>query len=206
MSTDVAEQYGFGDPLEIVLKDPGDYLNLYNYTFLLDSHPVRIVIPVIAGFNKAVKLAVALNFAVKLEIRQPDRELLKEVEGVLDFYLHRSHVRQPIDFFHTTLTSFFYNDPITLWEINEETPATAEKDQECEECEFFNRCGGYFKQPDRTYRCDGIKRIFQTLANAAEEMTRDLATFEKIETGEVLAAPYLNWRRSHAKAAHPLST
>ena len=181
MTPDIADKHGFGDPLEIVLKDPGDYLNLYSYTFLLDSHPVRIVIPVIAGFSKAVKLAVALNFAVKIEMRQPDSELLKEVEEVLDFYLHRSHVRQPIDFFHTTFTSFFYDDPISLWEINEETPATVEKDQECEECEFFNRCGGYFKWPDRRYRCDGVKRIFQTLANAAAEMRRDLATFEQME-------------------------
>ena len=59
MATDVADKHGFGDPLEIVLKDPGEYLNLYSYTFLLDSHPVRIVIPAIAGFSKAVKLAVA---------------------------------------------------------------------------------------------------------------------------------------------------
>ena len=174
-------EYGFGAPLEIVLKDPAHYLELYSHTHLLDSHPVRIVIPVTAGFSKAVKLAVALNFAVKLEIKQPDQGLLKEVEEVLDLYLHRSHVRQPIDFFHTTLMSFFYDEPISLWEIAEEAPAIAAKDQECQECEFFNRCGGYFKWPDRTYRCDGIKRVLETLANAAQEMKNDLATFETMQ-------------------------
>ena len=181
MATELTAKYGFGDPIEILLKDPAQYLDLYSHTYLLDSHPVRIIIPVVPGFSKAVKLAVALNFAVKLEMRQPDQQLLKEVEGVLDFYLHRSHVRQPIDFFHTTLTSFFHETPISLWEIAEETPVIAEKDQECQECEFFNRCGGYFKWPDTTYRCDGIKRVFQTLANAAQEMRDDLASFEAME-------------------------
>ena len=181
MATDFTAELEYGSPLEIVLDDPGQYLDLYGYTSLLDNHPVRIVIPLVAGFNQAVKLAVALNFAVKLEVKQPNEELLQELSEVLDLYLHRSNVRQPIDFFHTTLISFFHDEPISLWEIAEESPAIAEKHPECQECEFFNRCGGYFKWPDRTYRCDGIKKVFQTLANAAQEMRNDLATFEAME-------------------------
>jgi hypothetical protein len=179
MGTDFTENDG--DGIQIFLEDLVDYLNLYSFTYLLDTHPVRIVIPVVAGFSKAVKLAVALNFAVKLNMGQPDVELLKEVEEVLDFYLHRSQVRQPIDFFHTTLTSFFNDEPISLWEIVDEVPVVPATDLECYECEFFNQCGGYFKWPDVTYGCDGVKSVFRTLANAAQEMRSDLATFDAME-------------------------
>ena len=107
MATDVADKHGFGDPLEIVLTDPGDYLNLYSYTFLLDSHPVRIVIPVIAGFSKAVKLAVALNFAVKLEMRQPDQQLLKEVEeSSISIYIGATCANQSTSFTRRSHLSF----------------------------------------------------------------------------------------------------
>lgn len=167
--------------IEIFLEDPKDYLNLYSYTHLLDMHPVRIVIPVVARFSKAVKLAVALNFAVRLEMRQPSEELLKEISEVLDFYLHRSQVRQPIDFFHTTLTSFLHDEPISLWEIADQAPVVPATNSECYECEFFNQCGGYFKTPDASYSCDGVKILFRTLAQAAQEMRRDLATFEAME-------------------------
>ena len=178
MATDFTSELEYGTPLEIVLEDPAKYLELYRYTTLLDEHPVRIVIPVAAGFSKAVKLAVALNFAVKLDMRQPDAELLKEVEEVLDLYLHRSNVRQPIDFFQTTLMSFFYEEPISLWEVNEEQPVWPDHELECHDCKFLGRCGGYFKVPDKTYSCDGVKRVFQTLASATDEMRNDLAAFE----------------------------
>jgi hypothetical protein len=112
MATDVRDLDSDGIPLEIFLKEPGDYLNLYNFTYLLDTHPVRVVIPVVSGFSKAVKLAVALNFAVKLNVKQPNPELLKELEEVLDLYLHRTQIQQPIDFFHMTLTSFLHDGPI----------------------------------------------------------------------------------------------
>ena len=187
MATDITDKPEDGIPLEILIADPRDYLNLYGYTYLLDKHPVRIVIPVVTGFSKAVKLAVALNFAVKLEMRQPDEESLKEVNEVLDLYLHRSQVRQPIDFFHTTLASFLHNEPISLWEIAEEVPVVPATDLECYECEFFNQCAGYFKWPNKTYRCDGVKSVFRTLANAAQEIRTDLASFEAIEAMEVQA-------------------
>ena len=181
MITGLTDELEFGAPVEIILEDPAHYLDLYRYTTLLDDHPVRIVIPVIPGFSKAVKLAVALNFAVKLVMGQPDEASLKEVDEVIDLYLHRSSVRQPIDFFHTTLLSFFHNQPISLWEVNEEPPVWPGHELECHGCDFFSRCGGYFKSPDKTYRCDGVKRVFQTLASAAEEMKKDLATYEARE-------------------------
>ncbi len=205
-------------PLEIVLKDPAtEYVQLYNYTNLIDTHPVRVAIPVVPGFSKAAKLAVSLNFAVKLELQQPDSLLLEEVAAVLDLYLHRSSVRQPIEPFQTMLLSFYRDEPVSLWKVAEEDPAilryitddgeetianrfSGEKlDQdlgnfvpryaeellsekgECHNCEFFSRCGGYFKWPDKSYKCDGIKTVFRTLKNAAAEIHQDLATMELAE-------------------------
>lgn len=199
------ENFGTGIPLEILLKTPVDYHLLYNYANLLDSHPVRIAIPVMLGFSKAVKLAVSLDFAVKLEMEQPDEFLLAEVQSVLDLYLHRSFVNQPIEFFQSLLLAFYRDEPVSLWEITEKDPAivryvsddgsetmsTGFVDQfaadlindkrECHECEFFNQCRGYFKWPDRDYRCDGIKQIFRTIVTTAEELKQDLASFESLE-------------------------
>ncbi|HKE57464.1 MAG TPA: hypothetical protein VKB46_12200 [Pyrinomonadaceae bacterium] len=205
-------------PVEIVLKNPAaEYVQLYNYTNLIDTHPVRVAIPVLPGFSKAAKLAVSLNFAVKLELQQPDSLLIEELAAVLDLYLHRSSVRQAIEPFHTLLLSFYRQEPVSLWEVAEEDPAllryitddgeetickrsSGEKldhqlggfvprfgeeliseRAECHDCEFFNRCGGYFKWPDKNYKCDGVKRLFRTLQTAAAEIHQDLATMELAE-------------------------
>ena len=74
----VLEGTGDGIPIEVFLSDPGEYQRLYKFVSLLDSHPLRIAIPVVPGFSKAVKLAVSLNYAVKLEVEQPNQELVEE--------------------------------------------------------------------------------------------------------------------------------
>src|SRR5262249_40443399 len=75
LSTDddssVLEGFAVSLPLEIVLTNPAEhYLRLYNYKSLLDTHPIRIAIPVVPQFSNAVKVALSLNFAVKLELDQ----------------------------------------------------------------------------------------------------------------------------------------
>lgn len=212
----VLEAFGESIPIELVLPDPAaEYARLYNYTNLLDTHPVRVAVPVLPGFSKAAKLAVSLDFAVKLEVQQPDDLLLRELTSVLDLYLHRSNVRQPIEFFQTVLLSFYRRKPVSLWEIAEEDPAIVRyitddgretisrrfagwdppgglenfvfrhsqqllsEKRECHHCEFFNRCGGYFKWPDKTYDCDGVRKLFRTLENAAEELQRDISEYER---------------------------
>ncbi len=214
-NTSVLEGCGKQLPIEIVLRDPAaEYVLLYNYPNLLDTHPVRIAIPVLPGFSKAVKLAVSLDFAVKLEMEQPDSFLVEELMTTLDFYLHRSVVRQPIEFFQTILLSFYRHEPVSLWAIAEEDPGVVRyigddgeetiskrfagahleyrlddfverfgqqlvfEKRECHECEFFDRCGGYFKWPDQNYKCDGIKKLFHTLQSAADEVKQDLAAYE----------------------------
>ncbi|HET6861787.1 MAG TPA: hypothetical protein VFH91_02030 [Pyrinomonadaceae bacterium] len=111
-------------PVDIHLTDPAnEYIKLYDYASLLDSHPLRVSIEVAAGFSKAVKLAVSLNFSVKLEADQPGPDLIAELASVLDLYLHRGSVRQPIEFFHSLLLSFCRDEPASLWQIMEEDPS-----------------------------------------------------------------------------------
>ena len=60
---DISTLEGAGEsiPIEIALKDPSQFQRLYDFTNLLDSHPIRIAIPVVPGFSSATKLAVSLS-------------------------------------------------------------------------------------------------------------------------------------------------
>ena len=185
-------------PIEIVLRDPNQFQLLYNFVTLQDTHPVRIAVPVIAGFGKAVKLALSLNFAVNLRVEQPDNNCIEELKSILDLYLHRGVVHQPVEFFHTLLGSYYNEEVISLWEIAEIDPDRVRyiaddgaeimspprgDDRttalpECAQCEFVDRCQGYFKWPDNSYSCSGIKSILGTLKSAAEDVKRDLASFK----------------------------
>ncbi len=200
-------------PLDLVMTRPADeFPLLYRFSPLLDKHQIRVSIPVNAGFANAVRLSLALHFSVKLEVGQPDRELIEELEKVLELYLHRATVSQPVEYFHSTFLSFFHQEPASLWFIQEEdpeqirfvsddgeenvtkrlsgsllprrngtasglaakaSPAASEK-IECDTCEFFDRCGGYFKWPNRDFDCEGVKRLFATLRTAAAELRTDL--------------------------------
>ncbi|MCB1806683.1 MAG: hypothetical protein KDJ99_16490, partial [Candidatus Competibacteraceae bacterium] len=113
-----------GLAIELVLEQPGvNFPQLYRYAKWLDNHPVRVAIPVEDGFEKAVKLALSLQFAVRLQIGQPDATLIKWLTDVLDDYLHRPTVAQPLEFFHSLLLAFCREEPIDLWQVQEEDPA-----------------------------------------------------------------------------------
>lgn len=112
-----------GLPLELVMTDPAtEFPLLYQHTNLLDNHPVRVAIPVRAGFGKAVKVAIALNFAVRLEIGQPEPALIEELSEMAQFYLRQPTVAQPVEFFHSTLLGFYHNDPAPLWVVLDDDP------------------------------------------------------------------------------------
>jgi hypothetical protein len=55
------------------------------------------------------------------------------------------------------------------------TEELLEEKRECRDCRFFEVCLGYFKWPRKEYRCDGVKTLFQTLWEAAEELKADLS-------------------------------
>ena len=49
---------------------------------------------------------------------------------------------------------------------------------ECATCPWQPLCQGYFKWPDPSYSCHGVKQLFATLRAAADEIERDLAARE----------------------------
>jgi len=127
LDADVAELIHTGDnlPVDIVMRDPEtEFPFLYRFARLLDNHPVRVTVPVVAGFSKAVKLAMSLQFAVKLEmVQQPDAVVIEELAKVLDLYLHRPTVSRPVEWFHSLLLQFYWEERTTLWSVQEEDPA-----------------------------------------------------------------------------------
>jgi sulfatase maturation enzyme AslB (radical SAM superfamily) len=121
---ELLRQWQIAIAVDLVLSDPvKDFPRLYQYTELLDRRPVRVSLPVVPGFSKAVKLAVALRFAVKLEVTQPELGLIEELAQVLNLYLHQSSAAQPVEYFHSSFLAFYHQHPVTLWTIQEEDPA-----------------------------------------------------------------------------------
>jgi hypothetical protein len=121
---DRLENWGYSVPVELMLHNPSEeYALLYRFAKLLDQHPVRVSIPVVAGFGRAVRVAASLRFAVKLEIGQIEGIVVDELLQALDLYLHQSKLTQPIEFFHSTLEAFYYQQPTELWDIQWENPA-----------------------------------------------------------------------------------
>ena len=113
-----------GLAIELVLAEPGvNFPQLYRYAKWLDNHPVRIAIQVEDGFENAVKLALSLQFAVKLHPGQPGPALIQTLTGLLEDYLHRPTVAQPMEFFHSLLLAFCHEDAVDLWQVQEEDPA-----------------------------------------------------------------------------------
>src|SRR6478672_4531561 len=55
-------------PIDIYVSDPiSEFPLLYNFSKLASRHPIRATVAAKPGVYKAAKLALALNFAVKLE-------------------------------------------------------------------------------------------------------------------------------------------
>ena len=78
-SIDPLLRWGPSIPVDLVVQDPeADLPLLYRYAPLPADRPVRVSVPVVPGFSKIVKLALSLNFAVKLEISQPEPALIEE--------------------------------------------------------------------------------------------------------------------------------
>src|SRR5262249_9685802 len=122
------------------------------------------------GFRKAVVVAAALQFEVKLKPGQPNPAVLPELMDCLDFYLHDRTVRQPIEWFHSSLYALYHRARITLWEIHEQSPPGNALQPECADCEYSNHCHGFFKSPRADYDCNGVKELFAKLTEAAANL------------------------------------
>lgn len=212
------EEWHPGLPIEVVVGDPeGEVMKLYRLCRLQRTHPVRVVLPIVPGFSKAVRVASFLQLPVKLEGSQPDAMLIEELSETLDFFLHNKAVSQPIEYFSGLLTTVIHKHPVTLWDIQEEGPSLVRyvddsgtetlarrpfrvpdsdlktfhfeltkrvlsPEAECSSCEFFLNCGGYFKWPNPDYSCEGIKRVFRRLRDAALELHDDLSLYPTFHT------------------------
>jgi hypothetical protein len=122
--TDVWRGWGYGVPIDLRVRNPeADLALLYAHAGLLETHPVRVSAPVAPGLGKLVKLAAALNFPVKIEGAQPETEMIREMAEVLDLYLHRGSVSAPVEYFHSLFLSFYRDEPVNLWGVQEEDPA-----------------------------------------------------------------------------------
>ena len=110
-------------PLDLVVERPeADLPLLYRYSPLLADHPIRVSVPMLHGFAKVARLAVSLDFAVKIEGAQPAPDLTRELLHAADDYLHRAAVAVPIEFMHSLFLAFYRQDAVTLWDIQEENP------------------------------------------------------------------------------------
>ena len=116
--------WGEGVPVDLIVQDPQrDLPLLYRCSPLPARHPVRVSIPVVPGCSRVVKLAVSLDFAVKLEGGQPEPAVIEEMLETAAIYLHQSTVSQPIEYFHSLFLALYRQEPVTLWGIQEEDPS-----------------------------------------------------------------------------------
>ncbi|EIC21579.1 hypothetical protein [Thiorhodovibrio frisius] len=110
-------------PIDLPMRHPArDFTSLYRYAKLLNNHPVRVSLPVEAGFENAVKLASSLHFQIRLLLGQPQPARIDALAHLLEDYLHRPRVTQPIEPFHSLLLGFCHAQPVSLWAIQEEDP------------------------------------------------------------------------------------
>lgn len=190
-------------PLDVILTDPAvEYSSLYRLVDVRIVRDVRVTIPAAPGCMKALRLASSLQLSVRLLPGQPDAAALAELTEAVHFYLHDPMVEAPVEPFHSLLSAFRSTDDGTLWTFLEQDPATfrypdaeglpllqrdfvethlaglIEHGAECAACRWQPVCAGYFKWPDPAYTCAGVKALFATIEDAADEITRDLADLE----------------------------
>jgi len=117
----VLADWNVGLPIDLVMYEPEvEFGRLYQHASLLDKHPVRITIPVRAGFANAVKVAATLQFAIKISVGQPTSDELAQMLSTLYMFLHKPNFAQPMEFYQSMLQSLFRDQPMSLWEVQEE--------------------------------------------------------------------------------------
>jgi hypothetical protein len=109
--------------LDLVMQADSEFSYLYRFAELGKFHPIRVTVPLSPGCTRTVKLAISLDFPVKLHVTRLDDTLVDELTGILEYYLYHRTASQPIDFFHSVLTAFYLNQAVTVWDIQEENPS-----------------------------------------------------------------------------------
>jgi hypothetical protein len=198
-------------PLDVFVADPAkEFSSLYRLVDVRNARSVRVTLPARPGMMKALRLAASLQLPVRLLPGQPDAAALECLKEAADFYLHDTLVDAPIEPFHSVLAAMRGACDDNLWRITEHDPALFDRralegpaalpphfvsshfadlvaqGAECATCPWQHGCTGYFKWPDASYSCAGVKELFGLLEDAAAEIQRDLAGAEA-ETESVLA-------------------
>ncbi len=62
------------------------------------------------------------------------------------------------------------------------------QDAECATCPWQQPCRGYFKWPDPTYSCEGVKQLFFNIQTAGNDIRQDVASFTEADK-EILSDP-----------------
>ncbi|MBI4962263.1 MAG: hypothetical protein HY913_03215 [Desulfomonile tiedjei] len=91
---------------------------------VLEGQAVRLVVPVVAGFSDVVKEALQAGLRVGLEIDQPQTGLVKELQDCFVFFIREADVKEPVDLFYGLFRSFLTKKVESLWQIQEEHPAS----------------------------------------------------------------------------------
>jgi hypothetical protein len=111
-------------PLDVILSNPAsEFSDLYRLVDVCAVRDVRVSMPAIPGFLKALKLAVSLQLPVRILPGQPILAVLVELMEALELYLHESMVEAPVEFFHSLLAAMCGAERGSLWMILEEDPA-----------------------------------------------------------------------------------
>ncbi len=187
--------------LDVIVSDPAaQYAAIYRLVDVRNVRPVRVTIPVVAGFLKSLRLAVSIHLPVRLLPGQPGPEVIGELEEALEYYLHDPMVEVPVEFFHSMLALARGGSGPDLWVATEQDPDvfalpdwTSPKEvgfvgqhlsqleaagAECATCPWTVVCRGFFKVPDPEYSCAGIIPLFDRIGQAGAEMKKDLAAYE----------------------------
>ena len=105
-----------GAPLDVMVADPArEAAGLYALTSVRNGHPVRVTIVGRPGVARAARIAMALQFPVRLLVQQPPSEVLAELDGVVEQYLHGSQTSAPVEFLQSALAWWLHGDAPSPW-------------------------------------------------------------------------------------------
>ena len=127
-----------GVPLDVVLDNPArQAAGLYSLNPVARQRPVRVTVPGRPGLARAARVAMALQFPVRLLALQPSPEVLADLEEVLEVYLHGPQTSAPVEFFQSALAWLLRGDAPPAWIALELDP------------DWFPRAGDDIAENDR---------------------------------------------------------
>jgi hypothetical protein len=188
----------------------GEAAGLYTLSRIRYDHPIRVTIPGLPGMARAARIAMALGLPVRLMTQQPSPQVLAGLDEVLNIYLHDSQTSAPVEFLQAALAWWLHGDapppwvaleidpdwypragdnsfpPVGAWPPQEREFVSrwiarlVEAGAECAACHFRDWCQGFFKWPDTSYSCDGVKRLLVHLEESAAQIARDLEEAQEL--------------------------